>query len=1360
MAVNPNTKRQPTAAAKKASKTYNEAPPRVRTQQSTTDDNLVWKRDENGDLTGETAGRAGADSYITRMTEEAKAARTGVRNFDMATTPTNTTLFTGRSVDPATGETVYVDPTTPSQTIERAVLNLISGANGRNSWSAAPGDGFTAQQIPDIYKILQQAGGGKGEYRVSAKGIQTFAPDDPRMLQVGRRMDVPLRTLVNEPNAEAAYWGLNSENGRIPLNADNLPPSPKSVPMFKRIGTRTYQDIDGKMVVEPIPEPPGATPFITPETASQYPNATYSKFANYDGGDIDSSAGVDYHDNKSNFPKAVNQETAFGNTVQGTVNSAMYYRGRDGEVTRIQPDSRVIVPPADGQVYTTDGRALTSQVLATNAQGKAVARTTSNAVGVGGITPEAAQNLGQFGENIHVDADTFKGPAGGRQRMGQQGFPSVAATPLPDGTYDRYINPNALPMGTSVFDVTPGGTPVRSIPRDFTNAGASNSGSTVDQIMNALNADTRSNGDPGFNSKGGGTGRNYEVDEAAGSFGKDRVKAGDIAEEINRQADNYQDSYANSVEETLDMIFGGEDRSMIDGRQRVKALEDIALGGGGYNQNRGVTPASVVGQSGDLLIRNDLSPRFQGRGLGQGVTQANRQGVAQDLANMEVAGRSYYNSGDMEFPDANAASAMVGNTQLRRQNDDVERGKIIARNLIDFQRRRSGTQQYPAPRQGQLPQYGPDQAIPYKVLAQNPLIPEGFLPGLSGGRLVNGAMVTGLRQGSIVDGRQLNVGDLVGAFPTINSPYGVRQGMTGSGATAAAARVYANTPDRIETETPYAFAFKNNLRPGEKISETQNLVPGPQGSLVNEVRPDKAVARQAGNPQTAAAIAALESDFGEVYDLLKGPGVDGYDISSSAGSNSDRQIPMNDPSMGSKILWSPGREKDLGADSKVPPFPEAIELPTTDPQDRVKGMFRTTSTVRVPSSQLVNEGVPAKGIEFVEGGAGGIVSRTEQMYNAQTGEVEGVKQYMMPEDSYMDQFTKIERAADLNKRMLRRVLTDEYDRGTIYLDDDRRPMAPHYDYKGPDGIPLQEKYAAEDRANGLPVRRTAYDTAKRVHEIARPQYGRPFDGNEADPVLSQFSPQVLKQAYATKELNNRLAEATETIYKYHTEFSPTPDQDNLTRTITVQNADGTTSAIKKMMTTEELMNLQRGTRELGVDRITNTYSPQGFKQDRTPAAPTPEPPQFQGGLPDAEDMSYGSPGIDRARQLKTGVVMMDLAPAVQQIPQSRDYVIYDPVEYSQKREQSQWEAEQAQQQVDSSQSFSSKPSGKTPRTAEDMRREAEAEAEAERVALALRKKVAEQVKNRTDATQAARWQNLADSVLEANDQKLGGFRSL
>ena len=59
-----------------------------------------------------------------------------------------------------------------------------------------------------------------------------------------------------------------------------------------------------------------------------------------------------------------------------------------------------------------------------------------------------------------------------------------------------------------------------------------------------------------------------------------------------------------------------------------------------------------------------------------------------------------------------------------------------------------------------------------------------------------------------------------------------------------------------------------------------------------------------------------------------------------------------------------------------------------------------------------------------------------------------------------------------------------------------------------------------------------------------------------------------------------------------------------------------------------------------------------------------------------------------------------------------------------------------------------------------MRREAEAEAEAERVALALRKKVAEQVKNRTDATQAARWQNLADSVLEANDQKLGGFRSL
>lgn len=1244
MVVKPNTSRKPTDAAKKASKTYNEAPPGVRTQQSTTDDNLVRKRDESGNLTGETVARAGADSYITRMAEEAKAARTGVRDFDMATTPTNTTLFTGRSVDPATGETIYVDPATPSQTIERAVLNLISGANGRNSWSAAPGDGFTAQQIPDIYRILQQAGNGKGEYRVSAKGIQTFAPDDPRKLQVGRRMDVPLRTLVNEPTPEEGYRALDTETGRVPLNADGLPPSPNSLPVFKRIGTQVYQDLDGKMVTEPIPERPGfETPFITPETASQYPNGTYSNIAYYDGGDIDSNAGVDYQDNKSNYPKAVKQETKFGNAVQNTVNPAIYYRRKDGEAFDVEPGSRVVIPPTDNQMYKANGRALTPKVVALSAQGKAVAGTTPNAVGIGGMDPNAVNFLGRFGQDISVDPDTFRGPAGGRQTVGRQGNPSVAATLRLDGSPDRYINPSALPMGTSVFDVTPGGTPVRSIPRRFTNAGASDSGSTVDQIMNALNADTRSNGDPGFNRKGGGTGRNYEVDEAAGQFDKDRVKAGDIAEEISRQANNTQNSSGGSINETLDLIFGGSDRSMIDGRKRVEALERAGIGGGGPNQNRGITPLTKIGQSGDLLIGNPVSKEFEGRGMGGSEVQVNRQGAAQDLADMEVAGRSYYNSGGIEYPDANASSAMMGSVATRQQYDNEQRARLVGQQLREFARRRS----------------------------------------------------------------------------PVNDP--------------------------IETDTPYAFALKNDLGPGQKINENQNFVPGPQGSLVKEVRPDSQVARLSGNPQTAAAIAALETDFGEVYNLLKD--AKAYDISSSAGSNSDRQRAPKDMPEGLEILFSPGRETDLGADSKVPKFPEAIFLPTIDPNDRAKAPFPTSSTVRIASSQSDDPSAYSAGDKFAEAASGGILSRTEQMYNAQTGAIEGVKQYMMPGRSYMEQFNEIGSAADLNKRMLRRVLTDEYDRGAVYLDDDRRPMAPHYDYKGPDGIPLQKKYAAEDRANGLPVRPTAYDTAKRVHEIARSQYGRPFDGNDADPTLSQFSPQVLKQAYAAKELNNRLAEATETIYKYHTEFSPTPDQDNLTRTITVQNADGTTSVIKKMMTTEELMNLQRRIRELGIARMVSDYSdklislkpsyrlvsPTGeelpnpleksFSPYTTPA-PTPEPSQFQGGLPDAEQMSYGSPGIDRARQVKTGTTMMTFgAPAVQQIPQSRDRDNGDFVERDRLREQ-------VRQNLEARQSFSAIPSGKTPRTPEEMAMEAQMAADADRAAIELDKKAKQQAETR------------------------------
>jgi hypothetical protein len=313
--------------------------------------------------------------------------------------------------------------------------------------------------------------------------------------------------------------------------------------------------------------------------------------------------------------------------------------------------------------------------------------------------------------------------------------------------------------------------------------------------------------------------------------------------------------------------------------------------------------------------------------------------------------------------------------------------------------------------------------------------------------------------------------------------------------------------------------------------------------------------------------------------------------------------------------------------------------------------------------------------------------------------------------------------------MLRRALSDDYSRGAVYLDDNRRPMAPHYDYAGPDGVPLHQKYAAEDRANGLPVRQTAYDTAKRVHDIAQPQYGRPFDGNAADPVLSQFSPEVLKQAYATKEMNNRLAEATETVYKYHTGFSTTPDQDNLTRTIAIQNADGTTSAIKKMMTTEELMNLQRGIRELGIPRTVNVHSPQGMKQGYSPAAPTEEPPQFQGGLPDKEQMSYGSPGIDRARQVRTGNVMMDLAPAVQQIPQSRDRDNGDFVERDRLRDQ-------VRQNLEARQSFGAIPSGKTPRTAEEMAAEAKMVADADRAAYELDQKA----KQQAEARQAVSFQ--------------------
>jgi hypothetical protein len=1069
------------------------------------------------------------------------------------------------------------------------------------------------------------------------------------MLNVGRQMDVPLRTLVNEPTEEDYYWGRNSEDGRIPLNADGLPPSPSSVPKTQRITRQDYLNDQGKKLSRPKYDDQ-ADRFITDENASRYPAGAFSDVVYPDGGG-DANIIVDYQEGQSSYPKGQSKDGKFSETVQKTVNPALYYRGKDGEAIRVQPDSRVIVPPTDSQMYMADGRALTPQVLAANAKGKMVARTVGPRTGVGGITPNAVGNLGQFGRDITVDADTFTRPATGSIPMGRQGNPSVAAPLKPDGTPDRYINPDALPLGTSVFDVTPMGQPVRSIPQGFTGGGAVDKGLTTQQIVQYANADTQSNGDPSRNSKGEGVAGYVEVDESANVFNKNRIKAGDIAEEINRQADNAPQD-ALSLEDARAAFYNNDgSRSLSDGRQRTKTLEDAGIGGGGDNQNKGVTPLSKIAQSGDLLIGNPVSKNFEGRGMGGGKTQVNRQGAAQDLANMEVAGRSFYNSGDTEYPDANASSSMFGNAQSNQRYDNKQRARVVGQQLREFARRRSP-----------------------------------------------------------VD-------------------------------------------DPIETDTPGAFTDKYGLFSGQKISETQNFVPGPSGSLVNEVRPDKDLPRQAGGPQTAAAIAALEKDFPEIYALIKGG--EGYDISSPAGGN--RQIPMDDPELGSKILFSPGKETNLGADTKVPPFPEGLELPTTNPQDRVKAFFPTSSTFRVAPSQSQGSD------RFVESADGGIFSRTEQMFNPQTGKVEGVQQYDTPGVSYMEQYNEIGKAADFNKRMLRKALSDDYSRGAVYLDDDRRPMAPHYDYTGPDGIPLQQKYAAEDRANGLPVRPTAYDVSKRVHDIAQPQYGRPFDGNDADPTLSQFSPEVLKQAYATKELNNRLAEATETVYKYHTEFSPTPDQDNLTRTITVQNQDGTTSTIKKMMTTQELMDFQKLTRELPISRIVPDYSgkleslkpsyrlvsPTGeelpnpleknFSPYTTPA-PTPEPPQFQGGLSDKEDMSYGSPGVEpKSRQLRTGTTMMKLAPGVQQIPQSRDAVIYDPVEYAQAREQSAWEAEQAQQRLD----FGESTPTYVPRTQEELAFEAKLAADAQAEVYALREKVSKQAQARRDQQLAARYENLA-----------------
>jgi hypothetical protein len=160
-----------------------------------------------------------------------------------------------------------------------------------------------------------------------------------------------------------------------------------------------------------------------------------------------------------------------------------------------------------------------------------------------------------------------------------------------------------------------------------------------------------------------------------------------------------------------------------------------------------------------------------------------------------------------------------------------------------------------------------------------------------------------------------------------------------------------------------------------------------------------------------------------------------------------------------------------------------------------------------------------------------------------------------------------------------------------------------------------------------------------------------------------------------------------------------------------------------MMTTQELMDFQRNFRELGIDRTVNNYSPQGMKQGYSPAAPTEEPRQFQGGLPDAEQMSYGSPGIDRARQVRTGNMMMDLAPAVQQIPQSRDRDNGDFVERDRLREQT-------RENLEARQSFSAIPSGKTPRTPEEMATEAKMMADADRAAYELDQKARQQAEAR------------------------------
>jgi hypothetical protein len=564
------------------------------------------------------------------------------------------------------------------------------------------------------------------------------------------------------------------------------------------------------------------------------------------------------------------------------------------------------------------------------------------------------------------------------------------------------------------------------------------------------------------------------------------------------------------------------------------------------------------------------------------------------------------------------------------------------------------------------------------------------------------------------------------------------------------------------------------------ISETQPLTVGRMGTLVNDRREDVVGPRVAGQrPNTLDQLRDLDPDL---FELFNQPVV-GFNATNVLPDGKE-VAPPDFPDILKHGVYLGGPDQTVG---------EFIGLPGKSPYDRATDYYGLTSTVPATDNQA--GGVSDGG--YIENlGNPQQINRTQQKINPVTGEIVKADRTDITGKTYIEGVRDLEKIAEENRRLLRAATEQEFLGGKVYKDYFDRPMAPHQDFLDADGVPLHQKLLAEDRAMSLPARPTLYDFSKLVHERAQPG-AREFNLYQDNPAEGDIDRQfralpenLLLQAYATKEMNNRAKKARSIADAYATGTYKDPGDARMAFSVLTENGPQTvvktlspekyveiadtlrTSGPPLIQTKPRLSweitdrleavhdllasgQITRAEYETQVQILTNglVQEPQSTVDFRVPIDQAVET------LPSPEQVGQAFPGVDRSRQVPTGGPMMRVADdyttqyvgetansgrqggqSVTQIPGWKNYLFDDQIQqYGDPTGQGLPDNNLVTPSRDLPASLSAR-KGKTPRTPEQAERDRLDAEEADRAAEARLKALEDAKARRAQQQQVARWQ--------------------